>query len=84
MRPPARLLDPTVLGGGPFFTSVPSGRVGGARDCLFRSNDHYREAVVQQEQRDTSELERRCDRRLDPNERSRVVGRCRLTLSNPC
>jgi len=48
MRPPARLLDPTVLGGGPFFTSVPSGRVGGARDCLFRSNDHYREAVVQQ------------------------------------
>lgn len=72
MKPPARLLEPTLLGGGPFFTSVPSGRVGGSRDCLFRSNDSYREAVVQQEQRDTAELERRCDRRLQSNERSRV------------
>ena len=40
----------TLLGGGPFFTSVPSG-VGGGRDCLFRSNEHYR-AVLQQEKRD--------------------------------
>ena len=72
MKPPARLLEPTLLGGGPFFTSVPSGRVGGGRDCMFRSNEHYREAVVAQEKRDTSELERRCDRRMAPNERSRV------------
>jgi hypothetical protein len=72
MKPPARLLEPTLLGGGPFFTSVPSGRVGGGRDCLFRSNEHYREAVLQQEKRDASELERRCDRRMAPSERSRV------------
>jgi GTPase SAR1 family protein len=72
MKPPAKLLEPTLLGGGPFFTSVPSGRVGGSRDCLFRSNEHYREAVVQQEKRDTAELERRCDRRLHSSERSRV------------
>ena len=72
MKPPARLLEPTLLGGGPFFTSVPSGRVGGGRDCLFRSNEHYREAVLGQEKRDASELERRCDRRLAPSERSRV------------
>ena len=72
MKPSARLLEPTLLGGGPFFTSVPSGRVGGGRDCLFRSNESYREAVVQQEQRDTKELERRMDRRLQSNERSRV------------
>ena len=32
----------------------------------------YREAVVGQEQRDTADLERRCDRRLQANERSRV------------
>ena len=72
MKPPAKLLEPTLLGGGPFFTSVPSGRVGGGRDCLFRSNEHYREAVLQQEKRDASELERRCDRRMAPSERSRV------------
>ena len=72
MKPPAKLLEQTLLGGGPFFTSVPSGRVGGSRDCLFRSNDHYREAVVQQEKRDSAELERRCDRRLHSSERSRV------------
>ena len=51
---------------------MPSGRVGGGRDCLFRSNEHYREAVLQQEKRDASELERRCDRRMAPSERSRV------------
>jgi hypothetical protein len=72
MKPPGRLLEQTLLGGGPFFTSVPSGRVGGGRDCLFRSNEQYREAVAQQEKKDTGELERRCDRRLAPNERSRV------------
>ena len=72
MKPPAKLLEPTLLGGGPFFTSVPSGRVGGSRDCLFRSNEQYREAVLAQEKRDTSDLERRCDRRLLPAERSRV------------
>ena len=69
-RPASRA--PPSSGGGPFFTSVPSGRVGGVRDCLFRSNEQYREAVLAQEKRDTSDLERRCDRRLLPAERLRV------------
>jgi len=72
MHPPRHLLDsPAMLGGGPFFTSVPSGRVGLTRDSMFRSNDHFREAVVQREQADIVELERRLDRRLEPSERAR-------------
>ena len=52
---------------------MPSGRVGGSRDSLFRSNEHYREAVVQREQADIAELERRLgDTALDPAERSRI------------
>ena len=62
MHPPRHLLDsPSMLGGGPFFTSVPSGRVGLSRDSMFRSNDNFREAVVQREQADIVELERRLD-----------------------
>ena len=38
---------------------------------MFRSNDHFREAVVQREQADIVELERRLDRRLEPSERAR-------------
>ena len=72
MHPPARLLATSVLGGGPFFSSVPSGRVGLQRDSQFRSNDHYREAVLEREQRDIAELERRLDRPLNSQERSRV------------
>lgn len=73
MHPPRHLLEShLVLGGGPFFTSIPSGRVGLSRDSMFRSNDHFREAVVQREQMDIVELERRLDRRLDPQERTRT------------
>ena len=42
LRPPARLLDTSILGGSPFFTSVPSGRVGHTRECVFRSDEHFR------------------------------------------
>ena len=72
LHPPARLLEPTVLGGGPFFSSVPSGRVGLARDSKYRSNDHYREAVLEREQHDIAELERRLDRHLSSHERGRI------------
>ena len=72
MHPPARLLAPSVLGSGPFFSSVPSGRVGLARDSQYRSNDHYREAVLEREQKDIAELERRLDRHLTVQERGRV------------
>lgn len=29
--------------------SVPSGRVGNAKDAVFRSNEHFREAVAERE-----------------------------------
>lgn len=43
LRPSQRLLDGNILSGSPFFTSVPSGRVGATRDSVYRSNDHFRE-----------------------------------------
>lgn len=44
IKPSKVTLEANPLGGGPFFTSVPSGRVGNSRESLFRSNDQYREA----------------------------------------
>ena len=72
LRPQKQLVSPNLLGGGPFFTSVPSGRVGTVRDAVFRTNEHFRDALAQQEQFDTSELERRLDRRLEQSEASHV------------
>lgn len=72
LRPPGRLLEPGMLGGCPFFTSVPSGRVGNAKDAVFRSNEHFRAAVAEREAADVAELERRLDRRLDRGERARI------------
>lgn len=46
LRPSSRLLDGNILSGSPFFTSVPSGRVGTSRDCIYRSNDHFREVIT--------------------------------------
>ena len=43
------VLDSQMLGGAPFFTSVPSGRVGPAKEAVFRSNDHFRDAVAERE-----------------------------------
>lgn len=37
--------------------SVPSGRVGGAKDALFQSNERFREAVRSQEDADVAVLE---------------------------
>ena len=34
------------------FRSVPSGRVGNAKDAIFRSNEHFREAVGERENLD--------------------------------
>ncbi|RMZ55499.1 hypothetical protein APUTEX25_000082 [Auxenochlorella protothecoides] len=78
LRPPSRLLEPTMLGGSPFFTSVPSGRVGNSQDAIFRSNEHFRQAVAEREALDVAELESRLGRRLGPGERSRIgVGQLR-------
>eukprot|EP00240_Pyramimonas_obovata_P003576 CAMPEP_0118946316 /NCGR_PEP_ID=MMETSP1169-20130426/44011_1 /TAXON_ID=36882 /ORGANISM="Pyramimonas obovata, Strain CCMP722" /LENGTH=824 /DNA_ID=CAMNT_0006892251 /DNA_START=57 /DNA_END=2531 /DNA_ORIENTATION=- len=72
LRPPARLLDTSILGGSPFFTSVPSGRVGHTRDCMFHSDEHFRAAVWEQEESDIKDMERKLDRQLDAMERQRV------------
>ena len=52
--------------------SVPSGRVGNAKDAIFRSNEHFREAVTEREAQDVTELEHRLDRKLEKAERSRI------------
>ena len=73
LHPPSRLLEQTILGGSPFYTSVPSGRVGISRDAVFRSNDHFREAVASREANDVHQLEKKLGRKLDSmTERSRV------------
>lgn len=43
--------------------SVPSGRVGLAREATFRSNDQFREAVMAQEMQDIQELETKLQRK---------------------
>ena len=65
-------LDPLPLGGGPFFTSVPAGRVGAHRECVFRTNEQYREAVARQEAADLAQVEQRLGRTLDGSERARL------------
>ena len=83
LRPPTRLLEPTMLGGSPFFSSVPSGRVGNSRDAIFRSNEHFREAVAERESLDVAELEARLGRRLEKAERARIgVGQLRRFLEH--
>lgn len=81
MKPSRTLLEAAPLGGGPFFTSVPSGRVGPSRESLFRTNEAYRDAVLTQEASDVISLEDRLDRRLEPGERSRLgVSQLRMFL----
>lgn len=42
LSPPACTLDGFILGDSPFFTSVPSGRVGSSPDSVYRSNDEFK------------------------------------------
>lgn len=42
LRPPASVLDGCLLGDSPFFTSVPSGRVGSGHEAIFRSNEEFK------------------------------------------
>jgi len=72
LNPSKRLLEGRMLGGNPFFTSVPSGRVGNTRDAIFRSNDQFRNSVLEQEEKDVAEVERRMSRKLEPTERRRL------------
>ncbi|KAH9308354.1 hypothetical protein KI387_036265, partial [Taxus chinensis] len=72
LRPPTRLLDGSILGETPFFTSVPSGRVGTNRDAVYRSNDQFKEAVASREAQDVAALEDKLGRSLLKEERARV------------
>ncbi len=43
LSPPACTLDGFILGDSPFFTSVPSGRVGSGHDSVYRTNDEFKQ-----------------------------------------
>ena len=43
LSPPACTLDGFILGDSPFFTSVPSGRVGSEHDSVYRSNEEFKQ-----------------------------------------
>jgi len=78
---PGGLLEETILGRRPFFTSVPSGRVGAGPGATYRSNDDFREAVKRQEEGDLYELQARLGRELSAPEQERVgVFQLRLFL----
>nr|ATB19780.1 ARC5 [Hesperocyparis macrocarpa] len=72
MKPPAPVLDGNILGETPFFTSVPSGRVGMSKDAVYRSNDEFKEAVASREAQDIAALEDKLGRPLFKEERARV------------
>lgn len=46
LSPPVCVLDGFMLGDSPFFTSVPSGRVGSGHESVYRSNDEFKQVYV--------------------------------------
>ncbi|GAV89980.1 Dynamin_N domain-containing protein [Cephalotus follicularis] len=81
LSPPACTLDGSMLGDSPFFTSVPSGRVGSGHDSVYRSDDEFKQAVSLREMEDVAALEEKLGRSLTKQERSRIgVSKLRLFL----
>ncbi|KNA16200.1 hypothetical protein SOVF_091230 [Spinacia oleracea] len=81
LSPPACTLDGFILGDSPFFTSVPSGRVGSSPDSVYRSNDEFKKAICFREVEDISSLEEKLGRPLSKQERSRIgISSLRLFL----
>ncbi|KAK9286505.1 hypothetical protein L1049_014903 [Liquidambar formosana] len=81
LSPPACALDGFILGDSPFFTSVPSGRVGSGHESVYRSNDEFKQAISLREMEDVAALEEKLGRSLSKQERSRIgVSRLRLFL----
>ncbi|KAK9167306.1 hypothetical protein Scep_002497 [Stephania cephalantha] len=72
LRPPASTLDGCMLGDSPFFTSVPSGRVGSGHESVYRSNDEFKQALSSREMEDITSLEEKLGRPLSKEERSRI------------
>ncbi|KAK3184913.1 hypothetical protein Dsin_032199 [Dipteronia sinensis] len=81
LSPPACTLDGFILGESPFFTSVPSGRVGTGHDSVYRSNEEFKQAVSLREMEDIVSLEEKLGRSLSKQERSRIgVSKLRFFL----
>ncbi|KAF7143147.1 hypothetical protein RHSIM_Rhsim05G0111000 [Rhododendron simsii] len=81
LSPPASTLDGFMLGDSPFFTSVPSGRVGSGHESFYRSNDEFKQAISLREVEDIASLEEKLGRPLSKQERSRIgVSSLRLFL----
>eukprot|EP00892_Ulva_mutabilis_P001680 jgi/Ulvmu1/11512/UM078_0001.1 len=79
----AQLGGAQMLGTSPFFTSVPSGRVGSAKDSVFHSNDDFRAAVARQESQDGDLVAAKLQRSLDTEEGARCgVSRLRSFLED--
>ncbi|GMH03122.1 hypothetical protein Nepgr_004961 [Nepenthes gracilis] len=72
LSPPVCALDGFILGDSPFFTSVPSGRVGSGHESVFRSNDEFKQAVSSREMEDVASLENKLGRPLSKQERCRI------------
>ncbi|KAM1225706.1 hypothetical protein ACFX13_045142 [Malus domestica] len=72
LLPPTCMLDGSILGDSPFFTSVPSGRVGVGQDSVYRSNDEFKKAISLREMEDVASLEEKMGRSLSMQERSRI------------
>ncbi|CAN6476158.1 unnamed protein product [Victoria cruziana] len=72
LKPPVRTLDGSILGGSPFFTSVPSGRVGCGHESVFRSNDEFKQAITLREIQDIASLEEKLGRPLSKDEKSKI------------
>uniref|UniRef100_A0A0E0BPS6 Dynamin-type G domain-containing protein n=1 Tax=Oryza glumipatula TaxID=40148 RepID=A0A0E0BPS6_9ORYZ len=81
LHPPTCVLDGSLLGGYPFFTSVPSGRVGSCHEAVFRSNEEFKKAISLRELEDVASLEDKLGRGLTKEEKNRIgVSNLRLFL----
>ncbi|KAG8093430.1 hypothetical protein GUJ93_ZPchr0012g19473 [Zizania palustris] len=81
LQPPTCVLDVSLLGDSPFFTSVPSGRVGSCRESVFRSNEEFKKAISLRELEDIASLEDKLGRALTKVEKNRIgVSNLRLFL----
>ncbi|KAG1369941.1 dynamin-like protein ARC5 [Cocos nucifera] len=81
LKPPVCMLDGCLLGDSPFFTSVPSGRVGSGHEAVYRSNEEFKKAISLRELEDVASLEEKLGRSLSKEERSRIgVSSLRLFL----
>lgn len=72
LSPPAFTFDGFILGDSPFFTSVPSGRVGTGHDSVYSSNEEFKQAIFIREMEDITSLEEKLGRSLSKQERSRI------------